>query len=568
MKTGIIKHLNKYKNFGFIIKDEDGRGIYFYKSELMDVVSDNDHVSYEESENNKGKIAVSIRLINSDNSKPNKLNHKVGCTKPSKEESEDSDSMRIIKSIADNWKLEAKLEVKNDYFYHLQEINLILNRSKYYIIGRKGSGKSSISEHIHSLKGFDTFSEKLSFKNFPFNELYGLDNQKYTPPNQYITLWKYLIYSTVAKLMVVNERIDSTIRSKLEEIYKPDPIRSLSRTINSWTSAEFGATVLGTGGNLKLSKDIKTQSTSWIDRVNALEDIIIQYCDESKYFIIFDELDEDYRTIKSEEHHQYNYLLTSLFKAVQDIKYTFSSTSINICPLVFLRDDIYTLIKDSDKNKWRDFKIEIEWTAEKIKKMIAYRLSKDIDLDKEFTFENAWNMIFSTNQIKAGNRQSVSVNTFDYITRSTHLRPRDYIRYFQACCEESVNRDRSKISNDTVKFVDRAFSNYLRDEIVDELTPLLPDIEEILQIISNLRKQSFSIYEFQSEYQKYLKSKTVTEENVDFVLDVLFKFSVLGNQNKKRPDILYFKYMQTNMNLNRDEHLIVHRGLFKALQII
>ncbi|MCO6173478.1 cold shock domain-containing protein [Flavobacterium sp. NRK F10] len=557
MKTGIIKSFNKRKNIGFILSDLDGKEIFFHKSAVDKPVEINSKVSYEESENHKGKIAINITIDSNGESS-------LKATTKSKIAS----SVEIIQSIASNWKLEAKLESQNNYFYHLQEVTQILDNNKYYIIGRKGSGKSSISEHIFGLKNHDTFTEKLSFKNFPFNELYGLDNQKYTAPNQYITLWKYLIYSTVARLMVMNEKIDSNVRSKLKEIYQPDPIRSLARTINNWTSAEFGATVLGTGGTFKFSKDVKTQTNNWIDRVNALEDIILEYCDDSKYFIIFDELDEDYRSIKSDEYSQYNYLLTSLFKAVQDIKYTFNTTSINICPLVFLRDDIYSLIRDSDKNKWRDFKIEIEWNSEKIRKLIAYRISKDANYNCVLDFDKAWNLIFVNNQIKAGNRQTVSVNTFDYITRSTHLRPRDFIRYFQACCEETLNRQKEKISNDTVKFVDRAFSNYLRDEIIDELTPLLPDIEEILQVISNLRKQAFSIDEFKSEYNKYLQNRTITEENIDYVLDILFKFSVLGNQNKKRLDILYFKYMQTNMNLNRDEHLIVHRGLFKALQII
>ncbi len=565
MNTGTIKYVNTGKGFGFVIADNDKSEVFFHKSGLLDTVSQDDKVSFEESENEKGKIAVSIRVTQAAKTSNIKLKPDV---KPISQSSSETASKEIIKSIANNWKLEAKLENERNYFYHLQEVNSILNKSKYYIIGRKGSGKSSISEYLLNQKSFDCYSEKLSFKNFPFNELYGLDNQKYTPPNQYITLWKYLIYSTVAKLMVTNERIDSTVRSKLQEIYKPDPIRSLSRTINNWTSAEFGAAILGTGGSLKLSKDVKVQTTNWIDRVNSLEDIILEYCDDSKYFIIFDELDEDYRSIKSSDHEQYNYLLTSLFKAVQDIKYTFGSSKVNICPVVFLRDDIYSLIKDSDKNKWRDFKIEIEWTAEKIKKLIAYRISKDSGYTHDLQFDKAWNLIFSHNQIMAGNRGTVRFDTFDYITRSTHLRPRDYIRYLQACSEETVNLNRDKISNETIKFVDRAFSNYLKDEIVDELTPLLPDIEEILQIISNLRKWSFSITEFKNEYEKYLKSKTVTEENVDFVLDVLFRFSVLGNQNKNKLDVLYFKYMQTNMNLNKNEQLVVHRGLFKALQII
>ncbi|HVX49257.1 MAG TPA: OST-HTH/LOTUS domain-containing protein, partial [Chitinophagaceae bacterium] len=80
-------------------------------------------------------------------------------------------SEEILESIARNWKLDAKLESTQNYFYHLQEVSSIINKSKYYIIGRKGSGKSSIGEYLLSLRSHDTFTEKLSFKNFPFNEL-------------------------------------------------------------------------------------------------------------------------------------------------------------------------------------------------------------------------------------------------------------------------------------------------------------------------------------------------------------------------------------------------------------
>jgi hypothetical protein len=186
----------------------------------------------------------------------------------------------VILKISENWKLDAKLESHHNYFYHLNEVNSILNGSKYYIIGRKGSGKSSIGEYLLNSKTHDIFTEKLSFKNFPFNELYSLDNPRYTEPNQYITLWKYLIYSTVVKLMIQSEKVDSEIRSKLSKIYNPDPIKSLSRTISNWTSTEFGASILGTGIKLKLGKEIKQQTVNWIERVNILEDIIVDYCDD------------------------------------------------------------------------------------------------------------------------------------------------------------------------------------------------------------------------------------------------------------------------------------------------
>lgn len=566
MKTGIVKSFNPNSGYGFIKIHDCESDIYVHKSGLIDDIKSNDVVSFEEAEGDgRGPVAINVKIIVS----------RIKNSENSIDESKDvcdliNDnglSRKTLESISENWKLEAKLETKKNYFCYFDEIKQILEKGKCYIIGRKGSGKSSISEYILSLKDYNVFCEKLSFKNFPFNELYNLDNQKYTPPNQYITLWKYLIYSTVAKLMSINEKIDSSVRTQLGELYNSDPIRSLARTINQWTSAEFGANILGTGGALKLSRDIRRNTTNWIEKVNCLEDIILQYCDDSKYYIVFDELDEDYREIKSEDHIQYNYLLTSLFKAVQDVNYTFNSTNISVCPIVFLRDDIYTLIRDADKNKWRDFKIEIEWNTEKIKKLISYRISVDADCGRQLTFQEAWGLIFNKENIRSGSGKSV-MNSFDYITRSTHLRPRDYIRYIQVCAEETISLNYNRIANKTIKFVDRAFSNYLKDEIVDEVYPLLPDIEEIMHIITNMRKWAFNSYEFKNEYRKYLMSKTISEENIDYVLDILFRFSVFGNIDKKRPDILYFKYIHTNMNLNNAEMIAVHRGLFKALQII
>lgn len=561
MKTGTVIFYNEKQGFGFIKIDGSENQIFVHKSGLIDHIENSEKVSFEEVQGEKGLKAANVKVI----IKENDVTKNDSEYKTLEEYTNGKNSNEIIKSISENWKLEAKLESKKNYFYHFNEVGSILDLSRYYIIGRKGSGKSSISEYILNLSSYDTFSEKLSFKNFPFNELYSLDNQKYTPPNQYITLWKYLMYSTVAKLMVRNEKIDPTIRKELGDIYAPSPIRSLSRTIGNWTSAEFGATFFGTGGRFKYSRDVTKQISNWIERVNALEDIILEYCDDSKYFIIFDELDEDYRSIKSSDHIHYNYLLASLFKAVQDVKSTFNSTRINLSPIIFLRDDIYSLIKDADKNKWRDFKIEIEWSPEKIKKLLAYRISQDAACESVLNFPNAWKLIFASEFIKSGSGRT-TLNTFDYITRSTHLRPRDYIRYLQACAEGTFYHNQ-KITNETIKYVDRAFSNYLRDEIVDEIFPLLPDIEIILQIISNLRKWAFSSYEFKSEYNNYLRSKTVSEENVDYVLDTLYKFSVLGNQDKKRDNTLYFKYSHTNININKNEKLVVHRGLFKALQI-
>ncbi|WP_286776842.1 P-loop ATPase, Sll1717 family [Sphingobacterium sp. UBA2074] len=480
------------------------------------------------------------------------------------------EKLPILKRISENWKLDARLEDSTKYFFHLKEADDILNRNKCYIIGRKGSGKSAICQYITSIKKFDFFSEKLTFKNFPFRELYGLNNQKYTSPNQYITLWKFLIYSNVCKQMVLNQNIDVNVRNELEKLYPRSDVKKLAREISRWTSTEFGAQVFGNGGNLKISRETVPNSIDWIEKVDILEDVIIHYCDTANYYIVFDELDEDYRQISKEyESESYINLLTSLFKAVQDINSTFIGTNKNIKPIVFLRDDIYALIKDSDKNKWRDYKIEIEWNDLKLKNLLAFRISKDVNGGKIILpFTQAWDAIFSKEAVSFGARQGKKIHSFDYIARSTHFRPRDFIHYIQVCSEETYQRGVEKIKASNIKFVDRAFSNYLKDEITDEIFPLIPEIELVLQIISNLRKWNFNTQEFKNEYNNYLRAGTIKEKNIDYVLETLFNFSVIGNQHKTKKDIFYFKYQQTNMTFNKSENIVVHRGLFKALRII
>lgn len=483
--------------------------------------------------------------------------------------------MKALQEIESNWKLEAKQENNLRYFYHINESQKILKGDKFYIIGRKGSGKSAISEYILGLSkeendnAYNVFTEKLSFKSFPFNELYALENGKYTKPNQYITIWKYIIYSCLCRLMVKNQNTDHELKVILEQLYPPTTIKSLSKMINNWTTKEFGAQILGLGINVKVDKMSKFENSSWIEKTNTLEEIIDEYIDNSKYYIVFDELDEDYRNFETaEEKKQYENLLTSLFKAVQDVKSYFRDRKQTICPIVFLRDDIYALIKDTDKNKWGDFKLSLEWDESKLKSMLAYRISKALNEDGEImSFDKAWDNIFAKQTIALGGNNQKKVDLFKYITLSTQLRPRDYVKYIHVCAERTLEEGGQKITAQTVKQVDKGFSNYLKDEIIDEVHAQLPDIQIIFSIISQIRKWTFTIQEFKDTYLQYYKKGTVQNGNVDYILQMLFDFSIIGNRPKNR-QLSFFRYNNPEARFNFNENIVVHRGLFKALQIL
>ncbi|HDM8195768.1 TPA: cold shock domain-containing protein [Vibrio harveyi] len=549
MNSGKVKMFDHSKGFGFV-KADNGQDIFFHISDI--------------DEQNVEKLNIGADLYFETISSPKGLQAK-NINFPKLDSSLSDESKQIALENIKGWKLEAKLDSSNRYFYYSKEVSEIMSGDKSFVIGRKGSGKTAISEYICSRENDNTYTQKLTFKNVPFNYLYSLDNQDYTLPNQYISIWKYLIYCSICKMMIKNEDVDVSIRKSLSKLFNIKPVKDrLEENIKKWTTRDFSLQVLGTGGKIGLQEK---KEQHWLERLSILEDIVIDYADDSDYIVVFDELDEDYKDVVNKGQDQnYISLLTSLFKAVQDIKYIFQGTNKKIKPVIFLRDDIYDLIDDPDKNKWNDFRIDIDWNRDKIKKLLAFRISKCFSSELELNFGQAWNSIFSAQKIRVGSQQRKQIDSFDFITRSTHLRPRDYVHYLQELANEALENDDNIIHPQYIKKVDKAFSNYLKNELEDEIHGILPDIAEIFGIISEIRKQVFTIDEFKSIYMEYYRSGRVTRNDPDTVLRLLFHFSVIGNQ--PRPEVDFFRYKNKEARLNFRENIVVHRGLFKALQIL
>ena len=477
-----------------------------------------------------------------------------------------SDAALIMyEEILNNWSVEARKEPKK-YFYYIQEVNEIREGKKSFVIGRKGSGKTAIAQYLHEAVGPNTFSTKLSFKNFPFNILYALENNsEYAAPNQYISMWKYLIYSCLCRKMIENQAIDGNVREKLSKLYGNSSMDALNKLIGKWTSKAFGLEVLGSGFSYERER-VKKDCT-WIDILDILQQLTLDFCDSSKYFFLFDELDEDYKEFETKaEERKYMCMLTSLFKAVQDIKSSFAAAGKKIYPVVFLRSDIYAQIKDSDKNKWREMSIDLEWNTTKIKNMVAHRLCVAQKDSAEKDFVTAWNSIFSSAYVSMGHQQQRRMDIFSYIERSTEMRPRDFVQYIKECVSIAKEKSEYPISPKTVRSADDNFSEYLKGETIDELFPVLPEIDEVLGLLSTIRKQSFNFSTFESEYNSLVERGVIPKRDIREVLLLLFDAGVIGNQPSMKGQTI-FRFSKNKPRFNFNETMIIHRGLYKALQI-
>jgi hypothetical protein len=225
--------------------------------------------------------------------------------------------------------------------------------------------------------------------------------------------------------MISNQNINLEVQNKLTKLYGDSSINSLDRLIEKWTSKKFGLEILAVG--FSYERERQEREATWLDATEILEKVILDYCDTSNYFIVFDELDEDYKDFQTKmETERYMCMLTSLFKAVQDIRGTFDSAGKHIFPVVFLRSDIYARLKDSDKNKWRESTIDLEWDTSQIKNMLAHRLCVALNIP-DTCFDSVWYKVFEPRNVEMGNKQSRKMPIYEYIERSTEMRPRDFV---------------------------------------------------------------------------------------------------------------------------------------------
>lgn len=61
MSTGKVKFFNERKGFGFIVDDETQQDVFVHVSGLVDKIRENDEVSFDLTEDNRGKKAVNVR---------------------------------------------------------------------------------------------------------------------------------------------------------------------------------------------------------------------------------------------------------------------------------------------------------------------------------------------------------------------------------------------------------------------------------------------------------------------------------------------------------------------------
>lgn len=470
----------------------------------------------------------------------------------------------------------------SEYFIDYEFKEAILRRNIYFIIGRKGTGKSALYNWIEkNQRENNNLITNLSFNNFPFEKLLSLSDESFAKPNQYQSIWRNIIYSEIASLLVQDQTnpIDDALRElkKYTDYTFGNDLSDLHKQVTKTTEkTDQGLTFSPTkmfGFSRSKGNSIEQElhdSYQNITKINSrLESVIRDYLKRNpnkQYLIQFDQLDDNYTSFI--DNSDYTQCIISLFKSIYDINQRFRSENIPVKSVAYLRSDIYNKIDqfDAESARWDQFKLNLNWAIinrddwhnPKLLQVVNRRIELSVS---EIINTNPFSVIFNDNAInlREKNRQQ---DIFKYIIHRTFQRPRDLIQFCIKIQEES--RSTKQLFYRTIRNAEKEFSLWLLSEIENEIAPLIPDVEALYELLRLMGQNAYSITDFKKRFSRF--SSTIKYEP-EQLLKLLYSFGIIFNINfKGYNNTEMFSIIRNDRSVfNRDLKIATHNGFYQGL---
>jgi len=256
---------------------------------------------------------------------------------------------------------------------------------------------------------------------------------------------------------------------------------------------------------------------------NLLRYVLACLHPDHQYFVCFDQLDLGFDPNKPD----YSNRLIGLLLAARDINLAIRAEKSKALVVIFLRHDIYDELHFEDKNKiTENFASTIEWDAPpRTDKTLRALMEKRFEavLGENESEKISWEGVFDEAKQMPGHQTKYS-----HILDRTYRRPRDIIRFCNAVLKQYKARDtpgNGRFENIDINRARPEYSEYLLNELDDEIHKHLPHYKQYLDIIRAVGLWQFGLQDFEAAWATQLISPQLDAKTA---LKELFEFSVIG----------------------------------------
>ena len=439
-------------------------------------------------------------------------------------------------------------------------IDKMIDEPNFLVLGPKGSGKSAIGVRLQLISNTrnDFFVEKFNLEDLPFKPFSKIIPSKEAREIKFQNDWEYvLLVALLNSILKDDDFLDKNpSMNDIMDLLKNVgllPSQNLTQIVKTSTSKSLGLKAHFLSG--ELTSDTEKVPFNISTLFETLKDVCYSMNISSKHFIIIDGLD-DVLTIDQQER-QYT-LLGTLILVADRMNTKFENNAIPAKIIILCRTELYDKLPGSNNNKIKqDSAIMLNWyygddaKSSNLINLINLRASNSLKRKVE-VFED-----FFPQTITRYNK-----NTLKHLLHYTRHTPRDIIELMNYIQQYTKNDNPTE--DDIWNGIKEYSTSYFLGEIRDELNGFLTtyQIDQTIRLIGSMRIAKFQKSDLD---KKIISTKGFLLLDLDKILDLLFDCSAIGNMDED--DFFCYKYRNISNYIMDDQDIIIHKGLWKALNL-
>jgi hypothetical protein len=435
---------------------------------------------------------------------------------------------------------------------------------KFLFLGYKGAGKSAIAEKLSLIaeNDYGTFVRIVQLGDFPFKPFSKMIRGDAEPESKFPTAWSWILLIYVlesfaednAATYLDTDAFQRSLGAFREMGLSPnaDPakiVRTVAKTTFKLIVPHVGE-IAGGGSSIKPPADIP-------DYVEGLKKLSKEIRSPNSHYIVIDGLDD----ILTSREVQYKSLGALIFE-VSRLNSMFSGAGVPIKIILLCRADLFEKVPNANKNKVRqDSAVELDWYhnpndpgSSLLVDAANLRASRSLDREIDIFDE------FFPKEIDG----KPTINALLDMTRHT---PRDFLQLLTNIQEFDNG---GFYTPKEVRLGLRSYSiKYFLPEIHDELSGYADpeDLEKFFQILTKMGRREFTVDDLMKP--SIQDGLDLSKDRIRSILKALFDCSALGNitNSLNGSPIFTFKFRNRHSVFNVSAKIILHKGLWKALNI-
>jgi hypothetical protein len=487
-------------------------------------------------------------------------------------------------------------DLLSNYFYDNGVLTgTIASPSSFLVLGRKGAGKTAVFKYLTENKkdflGDNEVLISLTFEDYNWNIHSLLSNPDKAESLSYKQSWKFVILVESVKAIYswyqennktppkeiekANNLLEKLFDSPLPSIYQIISRKLLS--LSSFKLPKAGVDLadgnldsLEMGGGeitfeqVKSNESLQQHLSDNIENIiNYLDNLLKHTKDKDlRVFICFDRIDEAWDDVSFESSKR---VIAGLISACDSLTTAYKG---KIRPIVFLREDIFDVLSINDSNKLReDCGQLLHWNRASIQKVALARINF-FAKQKNISPFSELEMIFVNKEMRQ------RAKPFNYILKRTMMRPRDMISFLgriidamrekanDPFAEEEITF--SEIDPESIYSAEPGYSEWLKQEILDEWSVQNPVIIDLLNALQNNSSTNFTAGDLETQLKKI--NPDINSSEVLHHLRFLFENSIIGFKIGASKE-WRFKCFYPSQGFIGSEEYRVHEGLVRSLNL-